>query len=367
MQETKKAPLIWELMNSYFIFLLEGVAAKMPILPPIVPRRRGLSLRGFSRVNYIKIGENPFKIMKMDNLLNGFIFELSSRNYSENTIKLYKYQLEFLCNHLNNPDVASIDRNDLIKFFYYLRTTYKVEATGKPISKRYLKSFWVTYSAFWKWLNKEFQIENIILTIEAPKVNQVTTEPFNQSEIKALLAAVKYSPALTPRQQQNALNRTAMILTLLDTGIRKSELMNLKIYHADLDKQTLRIEHGKGDKLRIVPFGAKTRAAIWKSLVNRSEDQNEPLFPNSHGGQWEHSTLRDFLKWLGKKAKIKNVHPHRFRHTFAIQFIRNGGNAFTLSYIMGHESMETTKRYIKLAQLDIKEAHEIGSPVDNWL
>jgi len=72
------------------------------------------------------------------------------------------------------------------------------------------------------------------------------------------------------------------------------------------------------------------------------------------------------LRRLGKRASIPNVHPHKFRHTFAIEFLRNGGNVFELQQLLGHSDLETAKKYIYLAQTDLETSIRKASPVDRW-
>jgi integrase/recombinase XerD len=76
--------------------------------------------------------------------------------------------------------------------------------------------------------------------------------------------------------------------------------------------------------------------------------------------------LAFLLKRLGSRGNVDDVHPHRFRRTAAIQFLRNGGNLFALQKMLGHETLDMVRRYVELADSDLEEAHKTASPVDNW-
>lgn len=75
--------------------------------------------------------------------------------------------------------------------------------------------------------------------------------------------------------------------------------------------------------------------------------------------------LAEMFANIGKRAGVAGFHPHRLRHTFAVMYLRNGGNAFSLQHMLGHSSLEMVRYYLKLAQVDIDNVHRRASPVDN--
>jgi integrase/recombinase XerD len=76
--------------------------------------------------------------------------------------------------------------------------------------------------------------------------------------------------------------------------------------------------------------------------------------------------LLHMLNHLGDRVGVQGVHPHRFRHTFAIEYLRNGGDVFTLQRLLGHSSLDICNRYLQIVKSDIGEAHKRASPADRW-
>ena len=158
----------------------------------------------------------------------------------------------------------------------------------------------------------------------------------------------------------------AIILTLLDTGLRASELCDLTIGDYDRGRGRLHIRHGKGDKQRFVPVGQRAQKSLWRYLADRPRAKpSAPLFATRNGNHLDRDNLRHLLDRLGKNSGVTGVYPHRFRHTYAIEFLRAGGNLLTLQAILGHETLEMVRRYARIAEQDIDEAGG-NSPVDNW-
>ena len=135
----------------------------------------------------------------------------------------------------------------------------------------------------------------------------------------------------------------------------------------EAERGRLHIRHGKGDKGRFVFLGDRARKAVWRYLVNRpGAKAGQPLFATGSGGAIERNNLRHTLNRIAKAAGVDGVHPHRFRHTFAVEFLRNGGNVFELQQALGHEQLTTVQRYVRLAEVDLESAGKRGSPADNW-
>ncbi len=176
-------------------------------------------------------------------------------------------------------------------------------------------------------------------------------EPFTQDEVEAPLKAAEYCEEATTRGRQRfvmrprtALRDRAIILVLLDTGLRATELCSLDI--GDLDDQSgkLTVKHGygggaKGGKGRLVYLSRSTRRALWRYLVTREDNEahDAPLFLAQHR-RMTRDTLRQLMERLGAKARVGKCHPHRFRHTFAITYLPSGGDVFTHVRKMDHHS-----------------------------
>ena len=165
----------------------------------------------------------------------------------------------------------------------------------------------------------------------------------------------------------------ALILFLLDTGLRASELCALSVGDVDLKTGQVDVKHGqnggaKGGKGRVVYLGKTARRSLWRYLASRADgaDQDAPLFVGKLHRRMNKGVLRQLVARLGEKAGVAHAHPHRFRHTFALTYLRSGGDVFTLQSLLGHRTLEMVQHYARIAQIDIEQAHRRASPVDNW-
>jgi site-specific recombinase XerD len=236
-------------------------------------------------------------------------------------------------------------------------------SANKPLAARTILGFYSSLSAFFNWaVREDLLTQTPMKNIARPKVPRFIPDPFQEQEIRALIAACK---DLTDR---SSLRLTAMVLFLLDSGVRVGELLSLKMSDLELESGRAKVM-GKGAKERYVYFGKSTKRALWRyiSLARPEPAPNvDQVFISFLGRPLPARQFAHMLKRLGESSGVANVHPHRFRRTAAVQFLRNGGNIFALQKLLGHETLDMVRRYVELASNDVAEAHQKASPVDGW-
>jgi len=147
------------------------------------------------------------------------------------------------------------------------------------------------------------------------------------------------------------------------TGI---SIMTGNAIRKDMKGRFIRVM-GKGDKERILPFSSRTGKAIWRYLATRENDHlGDPLFARRDNLPFDKNSLLKVFRVIGNRAGVRGVNIHRFRHTFAINFLRNGGAPWSLQMMLGHATLEMVKNYLALANADLQKNHRIASPVDHW-
>jgi len=287
--------------------------------------------------------------MLISNVIKQFLEERIAMRYSPHTIRDYTVTFQKFLACVGDIDFESIQKQHILQFM----------ASQSSVSAKTLRNYHADLSALWKWAIQQGVCEqNPVRQIKAPIAEKKVILPLSKNEIFAILEAAKRS--------SNTFRDRAIILLLLDTGIRASELCNLTV--GDLNKVTNHIlVFGKGKKERNIPISKNTPNAIEEYLqTRRIKDPNSPIFTKTNGKPIDRVLLGRILAKLGTKAGVGNVHPHRFRHTFAIQFLRNGGNIYSLQRILGHSTLDMVKRYLAIAQYDLDRDHEIASPVNHW-
>jgi integrase/recombinase XerD len=320
------------------------------------------------------------KTLSLSQAVAGFALELDARRLSPHTIADYSLTLRRLQAFLGDPPFADITTEDIRRFmasFGEPQEQHGVAAVAPILlSNKSLLNIHTGLAALWSWAVREGITERHVLReVARPKAEAPAVVPFTQDDLKLLMAACERTAGyarpgkrLCDNKRRTVLRDRAILLLLLDTGIRASELVDMTVRDVDVRNRRI-VVTGKGRKSRSLPISPETAKAIWRYLTTeRANDRmSDPLFTSAETGQgMTRLTLLVFLKRLGKRAGVADVHPHRFRHTFAVMYLRNGGNAFELQMALGHTSLGATQTYMHLAQADLEKKHQEASPVAGW-
>lgn len=265
------------------------------------------------------------------------------RGLSKNTIENYTFDIERLCNYLDQHTIeispVKISEEILQQFIYHVAKEINPRSQSRIISG--LKSFF-SYLIF-----EDYRQDNPLELIEAPRIGRKLPDTLSLAEIDALIAAIDLSSDSGER------NRT-ILETLYSCGLRVSELVSLKISDLFFDEGFIKIT-GKGNKQRFVPISPLTQKYIelYRNTVRNQlsiqKGFEDTLFLNRRGKQLTRAMIFTIIKDLAVKIHLnKNISPHTFRHSFASHLLENGADLRSIQLMLGHESITTTEIYVHL-------------------
>ena len=291
---------------------------------------------------------------------------------TEKTIEWYNHSLHLLNRFLEANGYSTALRDfdlDLMRtYILHLQKRPKFEdhpyvpTQAEGLSRATIENHVRAIRAFFSWLHKEgYTSEHVLGKLRLPKVPQVLIEPLSDVEVAAIFSAFDANSSAGARA-------ICIITLMLDSGLRASEITGLLARDVHLDQGYMKVM-GKGEKERIVPFGSASQKSLLKYFYHFRPDpihsRIENLFLTLDGYTMTYNALRQVMNRLTERTGIERLHAHLFRHTFAVNYIVNGGDVFTLQQILGHTTLEMVRRYIHLASAHVMSQHKRFSPVDN--
>lgn len=296
----------------------------------------------------------------MHQFISTYLSACRAEGKSPRTLEWYDQKLRVFDQWLEGRDPLKLSPADLRQFVLYVQGLKHGDLNPHdhiegPISPLTVRGYVSVVKGFYTWLEEEeFLDVSPMRKVKLPKVPKYQIKPMTPEEVKKLLDALNKNGPCYRRHR-------AMLLLLFDTGLRISEALGIKMPDVDLSNGRIKV-FGKGAKERYVPIGSLVQRALLHHLATRPESGY--LFSTQEGKPLDVNGIQVWLSRLGKKAGVDNVHAHRFRHTFAKQFLVNGGDVFSLQRILGHSDIEICKNYLALLDDDVKAAHERHSPAD---
>tara|TARA_S200000501_G_C20792154_1_gene730023 strand:- start:66 stop:959 length:894 start_codon:yes stop_codon:yes gene_type:complete len=264
------------------------------------------------------------------------------RGLSINSIKSYEYDLNLFKKFIESNQIIDTPINcksETIKNYIYNNlSNKKTRSQARSISA--IKSFF-NYLIFEGHIKK-----SPVSDIESPKLEKKLPEVLNEKEINQLILSFNLKDSFGQR------NKT-IIEVLYGTGIRVSELINLKLSNIYFKENIIKVT-GKGDKERFVPIGSVALNEIKKYLKIRDKNKidykfSDILFLNKYGRSLTRSMIFKIIGDSSKKINLyKRISPHTLRHSFATHLLKNGADIRTIQIILGHESITSTEIYTHL-------------------
>ena len=289
--------------------------------------------------------------------LERFYRRCRARNLSEQTTTYYRYRLLALSRYLDGQKVTptlSALSTDILRGFL------ESEATHSPTTAYHSL---LTLRVFFGFcIEEDLLSENPADKLESIRRNKPVIPTFTPAQIETLLTGCSGNTLHDLRDK-------AIFLLLLDCGLRVSELCGLTTNAIDFAGQTLRVL-GKGNKERLLPFGRAVFLALKDYLAKRGQvDGAMTVFITVYGEPITRYRALDIIRQRCKQANITGLRcsPHTFRHTFAVMYLRNAGDCFTLQKLLGHTDLTMTRRYADMSETDMLDKHRACSPGDKFL
>jgi site-specific recombinase XerD len=308
------------------------------------------------------------KVTTIKQAIDSFLLSCKVEGKSFGTIECYSDKLKgflwYATNYHWPDDIQLITTDHLRQFLAYLRETpHRFNSTCpramKPINSTTVQKYYRALSALFNWLiREELLTYNPLIKIKVPKAEKKVVKALSYAEVNQIVSTFG-------NRFEDKRNK-AIILVLVDCGLRLGELLNIKMADVNMQQQLLKVDGKTGE--RVVRFGLTTAKALLKYMMARQvlNGHSDQLWIIREGTGLKDSSVETLFIKLSKKTGIP-VHPHLLRHTFATLWLKNGGDSLMLQRLLGHTTLMMTNRYCQaVGCYDAVEAHKKFSPVDNF-
>ncbi len=328
-----------------------------------------------------------FPLTELAGFIEDWSADAEARQLSPRTIEAHRDIFQKFGYYCDAHDHPTVNPAAVRGFLAHLRTGH-LEPGGRwgnnekyphlaharrPVSARTAETYYSKLQTLFNYLMKmELLDRSPSRLIDKPIARRDAVQPFTPEQIQALMDGV--------RQSRHSQRDLALLYTLFDTGARVSEVCGLRVGDVVLERGSgyLRVR-GKGNKERTLPFGRQCHAVLYEYLRKAERnprnpqrplrEEDEPLFPGERDDSQplNRSGVSQILRRLQKRIGLSGVRvsPHTLRHTFAVTFLRDGGDSFTLQQLLGHTHPAMTAKYVNFARADIHESHRRHSPADS--
>ena len=281
---------------------------------------------------------------KKDHLLRSFLDSLYiEKGLSKNTVSSYKNDITSFSSwcdkeHLDRLKITDLNLNN------YISNLFSIGLKSSSINRKIS-----SIKHFYLFLLKKKVIKNSPADeITTPKQEKYLPTSMSEDEVESLLGSPKSSIKIERRDK-------AMIEILYATGMRITELVNLKLTDIDFNRSVLKV-FGKGSKERLVPYGEKAAEALRIYLEDRKKLDSKDVFLSNRGTRITRGAFWQRIKIYIKRENLKlSISPHTLRHAFATHLLNRGADLRSVQILLGHSDLSTTQIYTHIAKKRLGE------------
>ncbi|HUZ95956.1 MAG TPA: site-specific tyrosine recombinase XerC [Edaphobacter sp.] len=302
----------------------------------------------------------------LDALMREHLLALQVQNYSEFTVKGREGHIRFFLEWLKERGITDpIDVTRPVLERYQRHLFYARKKNGEPLSFSSQHARLVPLRVWFRWMTKQNRIlHNPASELELPRLGR--------SLPKVILSAQEVEQIMTlcDIEEPIGLRDRAILELLYSTGMRRLEIVRVKLYDLQLDRGLILINQGKGSKDRYVPVGARAAAWLQKYIVEgrpqlAAEPDDMTVFLTAQGEPFSRDHLTFVVKERIAAAKLgKGGACHLFRHTMATLMHENGADIRHIQAILGHEDIKTTQIYTQVAIRALQQIHAATHPAE---
>lgn len=285
--------------------------------------------------------------------IDGFLVYCRSKNLSPHTLTYYRTRLAAFRDFLSSTEASSAPK-DISRQTVRDFVRSELESRSASTANHSL----AVLKAFFRFLIDDgFLVSSPTDGVKKMKQKRSVVQAFTPEQVEAIIGCLAKS--------FSGIRDKAIALTLFDCGLRASELCGLSLDDVHWSEQTLKVL-GKGDRERVVSFGRVTHQALAQYVARRGPLDTDRLFVTVYGGSLDRYGVYRIVKAACRRAEICGVRcsPHTLRHSFAVSYLRSGGDVFSLQKLLGHSDLAMTRRYCETSQTDALEKHRAHSPAD---
>ena len=276
---------------------------------------------------------------KEDSNLRSFLnYLLVDKGLSNNTAKAYEADISSFFQWLDNKDLKykNLQEDHINQYISFLfQRKMRSSSVNRKISS--IKSFYIFL------VKRNFVKNSPLNDLVTPKQEKYLPESMSEAEVDKLLNSPDVSNKIENRDK-------AMIEMLYATGMRISELVNLKITDVDMKRCVVKV-FGKGSKERLVPFGEKALDSLRSYLNEREQSSSKEIFLSNRGKKMTRVAFWQRVKIYLIRENLKNsISPHTLRHAFATHLLNRGADLRAVRLLLGHSDLSTTQIYTHIAK-----------------